>query len=184
MGQPDLQEAVRWATEMHAGQWREGDCPLPYVCHPVEVTQTLRHVGEVTDEAMLCAAVLHDVVEETEATHKDIHARFGPRVAELVSELTRREPTPEQCQDLSKDEVWALRADMLLEDVKAMSAEAQTVKLCDRISNLREAQKTKKGKKLARYLMQSERFLDVIPRTVNRPLWDALDSLVKEARRS
>ena len=183
MGRPDLQEALRWAAEKHFGQWREGEAPLPYLCHPVDVLCTVRTVGGVTDDAILCAAALHDVVEETDGTSQEVHAKFGGKVGKLVDELTRYEPGPEETAGMSKDEIWTLRARYLLDEIAAMSPEAQIVKLADRIANLRDARDTKKGKKLARYVVQSRRILEIVPKAVNKPLWEALKSEItkKEA---
>lgn len=152
---------------------------MPYVFHPVEVMLRLRQTGGVTDEAMLVAALLHDVVEETGTTLDEIKERFGEDVAQLVSELTRREPDPTETAGLDRDALWRLRADMLIEDVARMSPRAMAVKLCDRISNLEEAGRTRRGKKLERYVWQSERFLETIPRRVHPALWDELKATVK-----
>ncbi|MCW5938815.1 MAG: HD domain-containing protein [Fimbriimonadaceae bacterium] len=174
-----LTEALEFAIDRHRGQWREGDDPLPYVFHPVEVMLRLRQTGGVTDEAMLVAALLHDVVEETGTTLAEVQERFGESAAQLVAELTRREPSPSETEGLDKDALWRLRADMLIEDVAEMSPRAMMVKLCDRISNLEEAGRTRRGKKLVRYVWQSERFLETIPRTVHPVLWDELKATVK-----
>lgn len=170
-----LQTAVKMAADLHYGHWRDGDAPLPYVSHPVEVLALVRHTGGVTDEDILCAAVLHDVLEETSATADEISNACGDKVAQLVVELTRREPTSEEAAGLSKDDVWALRAQWLLDEIRDMGPEATTVKLADRVSNVRGAHLTKRGKKLARYLDQSERILEIVDRKVNPGLWDALD---------
>ena len=174
MGSQRLQSCVLWATELHHGQWREGKTPVPYICHPLEVLETLRYSGDVEDDDMLCAAVLHDVVEETSASVEDVKDRCGAGVAELVRELTREEPEPEQIAGLDKEQVWQLRADLLLQEIMAMSPRAKTIKLCDRISNLREARFVKSGKKLDRYVMQTRRILDVVPKKTHPPLWEIL----------
>ncbi len=173
-----LQRAVKWAARQHFGQWREGDSPLPYLQHPIDVMTRVRYTGGVTDDVVLCAAVLHDTLEETQAQDEEIVEKFGPDVAALVRELTRSEPTLDEVAGLEKDEVWQLRADRLLAEVEAMSPAAQTVKLADRLSNLEEAVRTKAGPKLDRYVWQSRRLLGVVPREVNPQLWDALSAVV------
>lgn len=167
-------EAVEWAEELHRGQWRDGDVPVPYLCHPLEVLSLVRYVGKVEDQDLLCAAVLHDVVEETSATVGDVRSRFGEKTASLVEELTRTEPGPDVTDGLTADAVWALRSAMLLSEIAGMSPEAATVKLADRISNLKEARSTKRGKKLARYADQTWRILKIVPKTVNPRLWARL----------
>lgn len=175
MGQDRLQQCVAWATQLHFGQWREGEVPLPYICHPLEVLSLLRHIGDVTDEPSLCAAVLHDIVEETDATIDDVLEIGGKKCAALVDQLTRKDPAPEDIRGLCKDDVWQLKADQLIEEIRHMVPAAQTIKLCDRISNLREAKYAKKGKKLRRYVWQSWRILDTIPREVHPVLWNMLE---------
>ncbi|MBS1721522.1 MAG: bifunctional (p)ppGpp synthetase/guanosine-3',5'-bis(diphosphate) 3'-pyrophosphohydrolase [Armatimonadetes bacterium] len=176
---PDLvQEAVVFAAERHQGQWRDGDSPVPYLCHPLEVLTTLRYEGGVTDPVLMAAAVLHDVMEETETSASELKEHFGAKVAKLVQELTRHEPTSEETKGMNKDEIWSLRAGMLLDEIRSMGKDAMTVKLCDRLSNLRESRHAKKGKKLDRYVAQSEEILKIVPRTTNPALWDALQALV------
>ncbi|MGV3616073.1 MAG: HD domain-containing protein [Fimbriimonas sp.] len=169
-----LDKAIGLAARWHAGEERDGDHPLPYFTHPIEVLVNLRYVGGVTDEDQLCAAALHDVIEESDATFEEIEAAVGARVRDLVRELTRREPTKKETQGLTKEEVWQLRADMLLEEIGRMSPAAQAVKLADRLSNVREGKRTKLGDKLTRYLVHTYQILETVPREVNPALWDAI----------
>lgn len=135
----------------------------------------LRYIGGITDEQLLCVAVLHDLLEETEVDAATIETLFGLRTKDLVVELTRKEPTAEQVKGLSKDEIWQLRAGMLLAEISKMSADAQAVKLADRLSNIREAKRTKTGEKLKRYVRQTKKILEIIPKTVNPSLWKAIE---------
>ena len=169
-----LHSALEMATRAHYGQWREGDAPVPYLTHPIEVLLNLRYMGGVTDEEMLCVALLHDAVEGGSASLDEIEKVFGTRVRSLVAELTRNEPTIAQISGLSKNEVWQLRADMLLDEISKMSPDAQIIKLADRLANVRDAHRLKKGRKLQRYLNQTMKILQVVPRARNMPLWDAI----------
>lgn len=175
-GSPDLHAALLLAAKRHAGQDREGEAPLPYLDHVMEVLRNLRCIGGVTDPASLCAAALHDVVEHAGVRPALLRREFGDEVAGLVAELTRREPSAEAIEGMGKDEVWLLRADMLLKDVEQMSSRSACIKLADRLSNQAEARRTKRGQKLARYTCQSTRILGAIPRETNPGLWDALAS--------
>lgn len=175
-GVSKLDEAIQLAGKLHEGQVRDGEHALPYVVHPIEVLVNLRNVGGVVDEEMLIAAALHDTVEESGADVSKIEKRFGKRVAGLVRELTREEPKKKQIEGLSPDEVWLLRSTMLLEEIGRMSIEAQTIKLADRLSNVRDALRTKSGEKLERYLAQTSQILRIIPRDINPPLWDAISA--------
>jgi (p)ppGpp synthase/HD superfamily hydrolase len=126
------------------------------------------------------AAVLHDTLEDTDAKREQIEAEFGRRVASLVEDLTRKEPSEEEIDGLSTDEIWSLRSNMLLDEIGEMGLEAQAIKLADRLSNVREALRTKKGKKLDRYLDQSKRILKIVPKSVNPGLWKEICELLEK----
>ncbi len=178
-----LDEAILVAAKLHNGQVRDGEKPLPYIVHPIEVLSNLRYVGHVIDEDMMVTAVLHDTVEESGTDLDKIGKQFGKRVKALVAELTRREPKKKEIAGLSLEEIWTLRSDMLLEEIAKMSGDAKTIKLADRLSNLKEALRTKFGDKLDRYLAQTAQILDAIPREVNPSLWDALGSTLANVGR-
>lgn len=182
-GQVLVTRALQWACSAHQGQWRDGDVPLPYLHHPLEVLHNLVVIGRVQDEEMMAVALLHDVVESSGVDTGELELEFGPRIARLVQELTRTEPADEALQGLSSDDRWQLRADMLLEDIRQMSPDAMAVKLADRLSNLREALTVKKGKKLARYLRQTRRILEVIPNSTNPRLWEEVNSMLRRAEK-
>lgn len=177
-----LDRALLLAAKLHAGQEREGAAPLPYITHPIEVLVALRYVGGETDEDLLCAAVLHDVVEESDADLEEIAKEVGERAAALVKELTRREPSAEEREGLDKDAIWKLRANMLLDEIRTMSPEAQRVKLADRLANVREAKRTKAGPKWSRYAWQTEEILKIVPRERCPGLWDAVRAEVKGSK--
>ena len=117
-----------FATAAHAavGQLRKYTNE-PYIVHPAEVASIVRSVPHT--EAMLAAAWLHDVVEDTGVTIETVQAEFGTEVADLVSWLT----------DVSRPEDGnrAHRKARDREHTAAAPAEAQTVKLADLISNTR-----------------------------------------------
>ncbi len=172
-----IEAAIKWARKRHDGSWRDGASPLPYITHPLEVLSILRYEAEVLEEGALVAAVLHDMIEDTETTLDEVKERFGERVAGLVRELTRTEPTPSETAGLSADEVRSLRSELLLADIAAMTPMAQTIKLCDRLSNLRCARATRTGPALARYLEQTTAILSLVPRGVSPRVWDAVKEL-------
>jgi guanosine-3',5'-bis(diphosphate) 3'-pyrophosphohydrolase len=176
-----LHKAVKLAAKLHRGQDREGPDPLPYITHPLQVLSLVRHKAGIKDEDVLCAAVLHDLVEMGGASADEIDKRFGPKVAALVTELTRREPTAEEAAGLSRDELWQLRSDILLDEIRDMSPQAKAIKLADRLSNLEEGLATRKGKKLDRYVRQSFLILEIVPREVSPSLWDGIREALDEA---
>lgn len=177
---PNLTECISFAANEHAGQFRDGENPLPYITHPIDVLTNLRYIGKVVEPELLCTAVLHDVIEECGVQPNVIEEMFGQRVRELVLELTRVEPSPESIAGMDKDSIWELRSQLLLDEIAGMSAEAQSVKLADRLSNLTEARRTKEKKKLTRYNRQTGKILKIIPREANPGLWDAVKRLHEE----
>ncbi len=177
-----IERAIALAVRSHEGHGMEGEFSLPYIAHPFEVLMNLNFVGGVTDEDMLCVAMLHDTVECAGTTLTVIGAQFGTRVRDLVGELTRQEPTELETEGMTKDEVWQLRSGWLLEEIRAMSPGAQVVKLADRLANLSEAFRSKKGRKLARYLSQTATILEIIPPKRNPGLWDAIQVKMTEKR--
>jgi (p)ppGpp synthase/HD superfamily hydrolase len=99
----------------------------PYITHPCAVAELVREVGG--SDAMIAAAYLHDVVEDTPVTIKEVEAEFGPEVAAMVSDLT----------DISRPEDGNRAARKVIDRAHsaAASAEAQTIKLADLIDNTR-----------------------------------------------
>lgn len=154
---------------------------MPYICHVLEVVSNLRYVGGIEDEEMLCAAALHDSIEQSGVSLKKIEDKFGIQVAKLVEEMTRQEPTEAETAGMTELEIWQLRSNMLLDEVRKMSPEAQQIKLADRLSNTNQALHTKSGDKLNRHLSQTEEILKIIPPKVNPSLWDAIRSAVDRA---
>jgi (p)ppGpp synthase/HD superfamily hydrolase len=150
----------------------------------MDVVAILRHVGGVTDESMLCAAALHDVVEECDVELEEITRRFGQDVSSLVAGLTRVEPTEEAREGLAQDEIWSLRSSMLLAEIREMGEREQVIKLADRVSNLRQALVTKTGPKRRRYVEQSNQILQIVPRKRNQPMWDEIRRLTGLGKRA
>lgn len=116
--------AEAFARQAHAGQKRKytGE---PYINHCKEVANIVRSVGG--SEEMICAAWLHDVVEDCGTTFEQLRATFPDRVVELVEELT----------DVSKpsDGNRKVRKALDREHSASASPEGQTIKLADLISN-------------------------------------------------
>ena len=123
-----LDSAIAFAATAHTDQRRKYD-GLPYITHPIHVMMILHKAG-IKDEDMLIAAVLHDVVEDTPCSSEAIYRRFGERVAMLVGELT----------DVYTSKAYpqfnrAKRKELERQRIALTSAEAQTIKYADFISN-------------------------------------------------
>ena len=83
-----LSDAYELAHGAHDGQQRKDNGP-PYLTHPLRVAQLVAEAG--FDEEVVAAALLHDVVEDSEVNLSEIARRCGPRVAGIVSALTEDE---------------------------------------------------------------------------------------------
>lgn len=175
---PRLHKAIVLAVKAHRGQDRLGEHALPYATHPFDVLTRLRYGAGVTDEDLLCAAALHDVLEETDVTYAEIEQKFGKRTAGFVREVTRHEPGPKDLEGLSEGAVWRLRTRILLGEIERMSDDAKRIKLADRCSNLAESLRTRTGAKLYRYVVQSRWILERIDRGLAPKLWDEIDGMI------
>ena len=124
-----IRAAYEFAREFHRNQKRRSG--EPYINHPVEVAIILASDLHM-DEDPICAAILHDTVEDTEATLTDLEGRFGRTVAELVDGVTKLT----QVQVSSMDEKQALN---LRKMFLAMSKDIRVliIKLADRLHNMR-----------------------------------------------
>ena len=125
-----IKEAYEYAKEKHEGQFRKSG--EPYICHPLEVAYIISklHGGPSTIEAGL----LHDVVEDTDATIEDIKDKFGNDVALLVDSLTKI-----QRLKLSKKKDIDFDAEDHRKILLGMAKDIRViiVKLADRLHNLR-----------------------------------------------
>jgi guanosine-3',5'-bis(diphosphate) 3'-pyrophosphohydrolase len=116
-------DALMYAIEKHANQRRRDG--KPYIAHPIRVAECLRRFGGVDDPDVIIAALLHDIIEDTDCEYDDLDKRFGRRVADLVAVLSgdMRLPKPQR------------RAEVI-ERARTAPVEAQAIRLADRLDNL------------------------------------------------
>ena len=81
-------KALHFAADKHRDQRRKDESASPYINHPIYVAQILSDIAGIDDVEVLCGAVLHDTVEDTETSLNDIELAFGLRVARIVEEVT------------------------------------------------------------------------------------------------
>ena len=111
---------------MHIDQRRKGAAAEPYINHLAEVAEMVAASTDGADADLVVAAVLHDVVEDTPVSIEHVAAEFGDRVAGLVAEVTDDKALPK-----------AERKRLQIEHASSASVGAKTIKLADKISNLR-----------------------------------------------
>src|ERR1700676_2013091 len=121
-----LLEAVAFAAEKHRDQRRKDAEASPYINHPIALANLLQQQG-VDDIVVLCAALLHDTIEDTETTAPELRREFGPEVTAVVLEVTD-----------DKSLLKAERKRLQIEHAGTLSLRAKLVKLADKICNLRD----------------------------------------------
>jgi (p)ppGpp synthase/HD superfamily hydrolase len=119
-----IARALAKATEAHAGQIRNGSGGLPYIEHPRMVAATLATRGY--DDTTLAAALLHDVVEDSDTTVEDLRAEFGDTVADLVAALS----------DDESIESYRERKDEHRGRVAAVDGDALAIYAADKLTNM------------------------------------------------
>ena len=121
-----LARAADYAARQHIAQRRKGERGEPYVNHLTEVAALLAEATDGQDVVLLMGGLLHDTLEDTDATYDDLQDRFGPEVAALVAEVTDDKSLP-------KEE----RKRLQIETTADKSRRAKLLKIADKTSNLR-----------------------------------------------
>ena len=122
--------AIEFATRAHDGMVRKKD-KTPYILHPLEAAVI---VGSMTDNRdVISAAVLHDVVEDTEITIEEIEENFGSRVRMLVESETE-----DKRADLPPEDTWRIRKEESLEELESCGdTDVLMLWIGDKLSNMR-----------------------------------------------
>ena len=125
-----MDRAIVFATRAHSGTYRKGTS-IPYIVHPIEAAAIVSTM--TADPDMIAAAVLHDVVEDTDATVEEISFFFNERIARLVEAESENKR-----KDLPPQETWMVRKMETLEFLRTKAdREAKILALADKLSNMR-----------------------------------------------
>jgi len=122
-----LLKALAFAAHKHRDQRRKDVESSPYINHPIALANILCNEGHVTDINVICAALLHDTVEDTDTTPEELEREFGGEIRGIVMDVT-------DDKTLEKAE----RKQRQIEHAAHISDQAKLVKLADKISNLRD----------------------------------------------
>jgi len=135
-----IQRAYNYAVIKHGEQQRKSG--EPYIIHPTNVAYTIAELG--LDEQTICAALLHDVVEDTEATYEDIEKQFGQEIAEMVDGVTKLKQI--QHATIEENQVENYRKMFLAmgKDIRVI-----IIKLADRLHNMKTLQYLKRDRQIA-----------------------------------
>jgi len=170
-----LLKAIAFAADKHRNQRRKDADASPYINHPIALANTLANEGGISNESALCAAILHDTIEDTETTKEELIANFGEKIANIVMEVTDDKELPK-----------AERKLLQIEHAAHASHEAKLVKLADKISNLRDLlgspPKDWPKERLAEYFEWANKVVTGV-RGVNPELEKIFDRLMVEGRK-
>ena len=135
-----IMKAFEYAKEKHGDQVRNSG--EPYITHPLQVAYTLAEMG--LDEKTIAAALLHDVVEDTDATNEDLVEQFGKEVADMVSGVTKLSTL--QFATIEEKQVEDYRKMFLAmgKDIRVI-----LIKLADRLHNMKTLKYLKRDRQIA-----------------------------------
>ncbi len=131
----EIENAINFAIEAHKGQYRKSG--EPYVVHPIMVAAIVASIA--SDKIMVIAALLHDVVEDTEYKIEDIEDLFGENVANLVEGLTKIVEIREDKLIPSGTNEKLIKSALSFRKILIASikdSKVLVVKLCDRLHNM------------------------------------------------
>lgn len=120
-------QALSFAAHKHRDQRRKDVDASPYINHPISLASILVNEVGITDVNVICAALLHDTIEDTDTTPEELEQAFGVVIKNIVMEVT--------------DDTLLPRADrkrLQIEHAAHVSDQAKLVKLADKTSNLRD----------------------------------------------
>ena len=119
--------ALEFSSHKHRDQRRKDLEASPYINHPISLANVLCNEGKITDAKVICAALLHDTIEDTETTVEELKNRFGKKITKIVLEVTDDKTLEEADRKLAQ-----------IVHAKHASRRAKLVKLADKICNLRD----------------------------------------------
>ena len=163
-----LKEAFHYADSHHSQQLRKDG--TPYVTHPLAVAEIVAELGLDLDS--IVAALLHDTIEDTDATHEDITKQFGATVADLVEGVTKLT----RVQYTSKEEE---QMENLRKMLMAMAKDIRVIliKICDRLHNMRTMEYQSPHKQREKALETMEIYAPIAHRLgMQRIKWELEDT--------
>ena len=119
--------ALTFSATKHRDQRRKDVEASPYINHPIALADVLVNEGGILNWDVLCAALLHDTIEDTQTTAEELTKAFGKNVTSIVLEVTDNKALPKAERKLQQ-----------IAHAPHSSHEAKLVKLADKICNLRD----------------------------------------------
>ena len=137
-----MRKALDFARLAHNGQKR--DEGTPYITHPIRVANILMDEVSSMKSEMICAALLHDVIEDCNITMKELKNNFNDVIAHMVKLLTK-DPSIENHKRV------------YYENIMHASDQVRLLKVCDRLDNLRSLRFNSNKAKMRRYISETEK---------------------------
>jgi len=122
-----MMRVLAFAEKAHTGQEREGG--VPYIIHPIRAALILIEKAKIRNVDLVCALLLHDVLEDTDVKEKAIKEQFGAEILRLVEIVTRRRSADETIEERIKNK------QKKIQEIASSDKNARIVKLCDRLDN-------------------------------------------------
>jgi GTP diphosphokinase / guanosine-3',5'-bis(diphosphate) 3'-diphosphatase len=167
--------ATKFCAEKHRNQRRKDSESTPYINHPIEVAEILWRVGGVRDVKIIIAALLHDVIEDTNTEPEEIRQLFGDEVLSLILEVSDDKKLPR-----------AVRKRLQIEHAPDLSLPARLIKIADKICNVWDLTSSPPvGWSIERkkeYIDWAEKVVDGL-RGCNTPLVSYYDEIIQKGRR-
>ena len=160
-------DAYEVASQAHEGQTR--DEGTPYINHPIRVAVSIVDELDIYSPKLVCSALLHDVIEDSDVTREDIGQMFGEEIAEIVWLMTKLEEVR--------------LSEYLARIERAANTGAPLVKLCDRLDNMRSVVHTPKIEKIHRYIRTTQDLYLPFAARTNTYLHDELLRWLDAARK-
>lgn len=123
-------KCVNFAAIKHKDQRRKDEQETPYINHPIGVANILSQEGNIHDPVVIIAALLHDIIEDTNTTFEEIENQFGTEVCNIVKEVTDDKSLPK-----------AERKKLQIQNASKKSHKAKLINLADKLYNLRDLQR-------------------------------------------
>ena len=124
-------KALSFAAKKHTNQRRKDSSATPYINHPIDVAYILWEIGKVRDLDIITAAILHDTLEDTDATAEDLEAEFGVKIRKIVEEVSDDKNLPHD-----------IRKQYQIDHTDSLSFSARNIKLADKICNIEDLVET------------------------------------------
>jgi len=120
-------EAMAYAAEKHAHQRRKGNNHVPYINHLIKVAKLVTECVHQPEDDLLVAAILHDVVEDTDVDEQEVARRFGEKAAFMVHQMSDDMSMPKKVRKAKQ-----------IEKAPGLSSDTKILKIADKIANIND----------------------------------------------